>query len=235
VNISNDSYADFVNITSLAWYHNGTRFVPGNKFDITSNGCGLRINNMTKADAGTFQVKIDSVYSAYSIFFNSDDHFLCDTLVLPLLESTAIFAPVTFILQQSCLPEYDPSSVISEVYLTEDPVTSLMNSVQNISLLTPLNGFTYWYRNGIRLSDVRVYNYNTDLEGVSPTYSLHIEANKTQFDYISGSYVGIIETSSNSLSHECPNYNYLLDLSLSIMYFPVATSYWKIKLKGQQI
>ena len=51
-------------------------------------------------------------------------HF-CDSLLLPVLEPYAAFAPVTFTVQENHVPEYNPSSVISTRYVNEGSAGSL--------------------------------------------------------------------------------------------------------------
>ena len=105
---------------------------------------------MVESDAGTYEVKISS------ISYDSDDNEspYCDSLVLSLLELTAPHAPVTFIVQEQCLPVYDLSPAVSTHYVVN---TSGITSVECIELgyNIPLNVSSesvhiYWYRNGIR-------------------------------------------------------------------------------------
>ena len=61
----------------------------GNKYIIENTT--LRINNMAEKVTGKYEVKI--TFSYESDYNNSLD---CDSLVLPLLETQAAHAPVTF-------------------------------------------------------------------------------------------------------------------------------------------
>jgi len=54
---------------------------------------------MTASDAGVYEVKINSIVYEYGQWSP-----LCDVEVLPLLEHTAAFAPVVFIVQEDTPP-----------------------------------------------------------------------------------------------------------------------------------
>ena len=71
---------------------------------------------MAENDAGKYEVKINSI-SSDSDRSNSPE---CDSLVLPLLEAQAAHAPVTFMVQEQFIPVYDPSSIVSTHYVTND-------------------------------------------------------------------------------------------------------------------
>ena len=55
----------------------------------------LNITDLHSSDAGTYQVKINSL----SIYGSQDP--ACDSSVLPLAENHAAFAPVTFVVRES--------------------------------------------------------------------------------------------------------------------------------------
>ena len=59
VNILSDPNIPLIN--SLAWYHNGTKLLAGNKYGITNNTKTLTISDMTGSDAGVYEVKINSI------------------------------------------------------------------------------------------------------------------------------------------------------------------------------
>ena len=100
-----------------AWYHNGTTIVSGNKYVIENTT--LIVNNMAENDAGKYEVKINSISSDY----DRRNSLECDSLVLPLLEAQAAHAPVTFMVQEQFIPVYDPSSIVSTHYVTNDTDT----------------------------------------------------------------------------------------------------------------
>ena len=146
VNISDDYLARY--ITSIAWYHNGTKIVSGNKYIIENTT--LRINNMAENDTGKYEVKINSI--SYNRYNNSPD---CDSYVLPLLEALAAHAPVTFIVQKQGGTAYEPSSIVSTHYVTDyiddyNISTELRSASLNLSLLGSVS--SDWYKNGTRIS-----------------------------------------------------------------------------------
>ena len=63
VNISDYYLARY--ITSIAWYHNETKIVPGNKYVVENTT--LRINNMAENDTGKYEVKINSISYDYGL------------------------------------------------------------------------------------------------------------------------------------------------------------------------
>ena len=69
----------------------------------------LTVLNMTESDAGTYEAKINSI--DYGDRDESSPE--CNSRLLPLLESLAIFAPVSFTVRE-CSPVYDPNAVISD-------------------------------------------------------------------------------------------------------------------------
>ena len=204
-NISHHYYARW-HISSLAWYHNGTEIMSGNKYTISNNGTThmLRITSMVASDAGTYKVKIASInYYGYS----STD---CDdTTVLPLLELLSLHAPVTFVVQEGCVPTYDPTSILSMLYVSENANylrIELRGPIQSNSPLSISHISHMWYRNGIQLSDGDMYNSTGSLqEGLS----LQIMYNNTAD--VTGDYVGILWTSYD-INTLCPSfYHYLMD------------------------
>ena len=95
---------------SLAWYHNGSQLTSDGRVSIGNRGTSLTISNMVQSDAGKYEVKISST--------NLDNSGgLCDRNILPMLENLAIHAPVTFLLQDSNLPAYNPEDIIIDYTL----------------------------------------------------------------------------------------------------------------------
>ncbi len=119
VNISNDYYAR--HISSLAWYHNGTKVTSGNKYIINSNTTMLTVLNMTESDAGTYEVKINSIN-----YDGDESSQECDSRLLPLLEPIAMHAPVSFTVRE-CSPVYDPNALITT------SLTMMISSVATLS------------------------------------------------------------------------------------------------------
>ena len=101
-------------ISSIAWYHNGTQITAGNRYSITYNprtNTSLSIRNMVGSDAGIYEAKIESIENS------SSPH--CDSILLPLLETYAIHAPVTFTVQEHYIPTYDPQPIFSSYSIPE--------------------------------------------------------------------------------------------------------------------
>ncbi len=208
VNISNDPYfGQYIN--SLAWYHNGTKVTSGNKYIINGNTTMLTVLNMTESDAGTYEVKINSIdYLGY------DSSQECNSRLLPLLESLALFAPVSFVVGE-CSPVYDPNAVISDYYITDHGDNISRNVVLSINstLLQNLSAselYRYWYKDGIRINDGDVFNSNITHENGLVSSTLQITYNNT--DDITGHYVGVIliQRGYRYMRAECRAYYYFL-------------------------
>ena len=218
-------------ISSLAWYHNGTEIISGNgnKYTISSNGNThtLRITSMVASDAGTYKVKIASIdYYGHS----SAD---CDDMtVLPLLELFSLHAPVTFVVQEGCVPTYDPTSILSMLYISENANYLRLGPIQSNSSLSISHINHMWYRNGIQLSDGDMYNSTGSLQ---ERLSLQIMYNNTAD--VTGSYMGILWTSYYDINNLCPSfYSYLSDpydyiYRRSFYRIPFASSFWSINSK----
>ena len=195
VNISDEYYTRYID--SLAWYHNGTEIVSGNKYTISNNDTMLMISNMVGSDAGTYEVKIRSI--SYRSYHNSP---VCDSI----MELSTVLHPVTFTVQESHPPSYDPSSIISIAYISDN---IRLNGTVRYNLPLPITRtHHYWFRNGSRLSDGDMYNSTGSLqEGLS----LQIMYNNTAD--VTGDYVGILWSEIDYISglgSLCEGYYYFL-------------------------
>ena len=206
-NISDHFVASYT--ISIAWYHNGTKIVSGNKYVIENTT--LRINNMAENDTGKYELKIDSI----SYIFDNGPN--CDSLVLPLLEATAGHAPVTFTVQEQeqYAPVYDPSSIVSTHYVANDDY-----SIRRVELISaPLNSLfgsvsNYLYKNGARIST------GGNQEELSLTY------NNTAT--VIGDYVRVLWSRPDSiLRRHCRSYYYYLNHNFYPT--PLQVSFWSIK------
>ena len=213
---------------SLAWFYNGTEITSreNGRLIIDNNGTRLSITNMEESDAGTYQVKINS--TSFHIYSNSE---ACDAIVLPSLESNADYAPVTFMVQEQHIPTYDPSSIVSTHYISEDTSNTLqLHSTINTSLGTYPDGHrNYWFRNGSRLSDNNIFNSSgSSLERLS----LQVTSNNSAD--ITGDYVGIVwiwySDWNNDFQDMCRGYYDYFDAPYRRV-LPVAVSYWSIKVQ----
>ena len=194
----------------------------GNRHTITSNDTTLIIGNMEASDAGTYQVKINATQFNYG-----RNAPFCDSLLLPVLEPNADFAPVTFTVQENHVPEYNPSSVISTRYVNEGSAGSLEleSDIQINSSLLRRDLRHYWFKNGTRISNDGTY----DLTGSSQDrLSLRIMYNDSAD--ITGDYVGTSWLYYSYLSYdlrvECRGYYSYFDY---YFYIPtVKVSYWRL-------
>ena len=207
VNISDDYFARY--ITSISWYHNGTKIVSGNKYIIEN--ATLSINNMAENDTGKYEAKINSISYDYGLDNSSD----CDSLVLPLLEAQAAHAPVTFMVHEQYVPA---SSIFSTHYVsndTDDHSIELRSAPLNSSLLDSASSNINWYKNGTRIS-------------VGDELSLIYNSTATDI----GDYIRVLWSRPNrwnTLWTLCRGYyNYLNDL---FFIFPTSfqVSFWSIK------
>ena len=84
-------------VSGVSWYHNGSEITSGERFMISSDtyGSELNITDLHSSDAGTYQVKASSL----SVYGYQDP--VCDSVLLPLVENHAGFAPVTFVARES--------------------------------------------------------------------------------------------------------------------------------------
>ena len=199
-------------ITSIAWYHNGTKIVSGNKYIIENTT--LRINNMAENDTGKYEVKINSI--SYNHYNNSPD---CDSYVLPLLEVLAAHAPVTFIVQKEGGAAYEPSSIVSTHYVTDDYniSTELRSASLNSSLFGSVS--SNWYKNGTYIS-------TGDSQELSLTYN---NTATVIGDYVRLLWFNIYQWDS-PLRGLCEGYYYYYRrFDVGLGYFILQISFWSIK------
>lgn len=209
-------------ITSLAWYHNGTRIVSGSKYTISDSDTELTVINMEESDAGVYEVRIQSTDTSYTGYSN---HPLCESLVLPLVETTAAHAPVTFTVQENTLPKYDPLSVVTTHYITGISGTTELRDIYPadvVSFLSLQSVGSYWSRNGVTVR--RAYDYSTNEE----THSLVLTYNNTE-DAV-GSYAAVLSFHILDLSPLCEGYREYYCHDLHICSVPLSVSFWKILL-----
>ena len=213
----NISESNLFSITSLAWYHNGTEITSGSgeqgkQVIIGNTGTRLSITNMEESDSGTYQVKITST---------SLDSAACDALTLPLFESTAGHAPVTFTVQEQHTPTYNPSSSVSVQYITGN--TMELQSDTTMSSLRVNRHGKYWYRNGRGIVDngVAFNSSGSSLERLS----LQVTSDIIRSD-ITGDYLGIVWIYYSDLEQEFRDMCNDNHFSFKI---PVIVSHWSIR------
>ena len=157
INITDSNFG--ISNSSLVWYHNGTELFSGDRHTITNDNTRLIIRDMRSHDAGVYKVNF--------------------TYTCPYpLPSLALFAPVTFTVQENSPPTYNPLSMIPAHYVSaEDPNSTIVLDIStDTQYFIPLGA--YWYRNG------------SQLRNTGSTISLSLYTNS---DDISGIYFGLIE------------------------------------------
>ena len=231
INISDyNSLAQY--ISSLAWHHNGTELTSDDRVIITNNGTSLTISNMAESDAGKYEVRINSTGSSSSF---------CDRNILPMLENLALYAPVTFLLQESNLPKYNPEDIILDYALPAYQGSAQQSfAIDNTFMINPTALvddtryiFDYLYKDGERISDRSTYNSTTSYDNTT-TQSLRITYNNT--DDIAGHYIhtAVAYYYYDFNTSTCPDYG----LPRNFVFFyriPVFILYWNIRSYGRLI
>ena len=217
-------------ISSLAWYHNGTELTSDDRVIISNSGTSLTILNMAESDAGKYEVRINSTGSSSAF---------CDRNMLAMLENLALYAPVTFLLQESNLPKYNPEDIILDYVLPAYQGSAQQSlAIDKTFMINPAAWAVntrdindYLFKDGERINDRSTYN-NTASHGNIIAQSLRITYNNT--DDIAGHYVHIAAAYIQYLStpicsdHDFIRYRYLIE-------FPVFTLYWSIRSYGKLI
>ena len=224
INISSTyNYPQFIG--SLAWYHNGTELASDDRISIDNNGTSLTISDMVESDAGMYEVKVNST--------DLDGGEICDKNILPMLEHLAIHAPVTFLLQESNLPIYNPEDVILNYPILAYQGSSDRNFVINNTFM--INAPAVFIndarinnaqnKDGILNRDMNIFQ-STITYGDITTRSFNITYNNT--DDVAGYYTHIAFTSIDSINRAiCPG---LGDYFSSIFNdFPVIALHWNIR------
>ncbi len=182
---------------------------------------------MIDSDAGKYEAKIGSIdYNGYG---SSSE---CDQNWLPSLEILALQAPVTFIVQQHHIPEYNPEDTI-EVFVL-DPTHNILtinNSfVINTSRFLYDTPYRYFYQNGIRQS------FNTEQFSFTRSYGSEIllshEIRYNNTEDVAGHYV-YSETSYGYyyLLYSCRSYYYYI--SGYFFEFPLFILFWTLHKNGE--
>ena len=220
------SRAQYIN--RLMWYHNGTELTPDDRVAITSTGISLTITNMTESDAGKYEVKINS---------QGTDPAICNRNFMPMLETLALYAPVTFLLQEYNPPIYNPEDIIIDYVLpayhgsAQQSFVVDNNIVVNAAAVLNLTGTISYglFLDGIYINEGSTYNSTVSYNGIIKQ-SLWITYNNT--DDIAGHYVHAAEAyifKNNGVN--CPYYYFYLQLSS----IPIFSLYWNIRPYGKLI
>ena len=229
VNISDNQYF-YVNI-NLAWYHNGTKISSNNRINITNNGTSLIITDTIDSDAGKYEVRIDSMQFSY------ENAAQCDKNLLPVLENLALHAPITFLLQQTVLPMYNPEDIFIQYTIPvyqgryQQSITIYNNLMFNASaVLSYENSNSGTWKDGRYLSSDE---YNRTLTFLDDMVISSIDISYNNSEEIIGEYVHFESFDIRSVNPNiCPGY---LSYFYSIFYFlfigdvPFLYNYWAIK------
>ena len=209
INISSVGNIEPTIIRSLVWSHNGTELASDGRHSIGPNGTSLTISNMVQSDAGKYEVRV------YSTDLD-DEEGICDRNILPMLANYAVYAPVTFVLQESNVPIYYPEDVILDyalpayqgpTYKTIDIDNVFMINVHAVSD-RPIP-YEDIYKDGVRITDMPSFHRTVSYGNVA-TQSLRITYNNTE-DVTGHYYYGAYIFNTDIDGDICPQYrDYLL-------------------------
>ena len=219
-------------ISYLSWYHNGTKIFPNDRVNIIKNGTTLVISNMVESDAGKYEVKVGSIdYSGYR-------SSVCDENLLPVLETLAIQAPVTFYVQQFYINQYNPEDVVNNYYLPNNLQHSIiLNHSIDINTNVVFYSFSlssYLYKDGVSQSlNTGMYNL-TRFYGNEIMLSQKISYNSSE-DVI-GHYIYIEYIYYRNIRNFCPNYyRYYRNYYRYYGSVSVFVLYWTVQEYGKQV
>ena len=213
-------------IGSLVWSHNGTELASDGRHSIGNNGTSLTISNMVQSDAGKYEVKINSTYL-------DDERGICDKNFLPMLANLALYAPVTFVLQEFSVPTYYPDDVISDYAVPAyQGSASKTLDIDNVFMINVpavfdnrLTFFEFLYKDAVRITDMAPFHCTISYDNVT-TQSLRITYNNTE-DVTGHYYYGADLFYSGIDRDICPQYDD--HLSITAIYPPVFFQHWNIR------
>ena len=221
-------------ISYLSWYHNGTKIFPNDRVNIIKNGTTLVISNMVESDAGKYEVKIGSID-----YYGIRSSVICDENILPVLETLALHAPVTFYVQKYYVNQYNPEDVVNHYYL---PMYSnilqhsiILNHSIDINTNVAINSHrlsSYLYKDGISQSlNSGMYNF-TRSYGDEITLSHKISYNSSE--EVIGHYI-YTERSYSIINSFCRSYyHYYDDYYYYYLAIPAFVLYWAVQEHGKQ-
>ncbi len=217
---------------SLAWYHNNTRITTNERINIIDGGTTLTIADTVETDAGKYQVRIDSMN-----FSSGVDTAECHENILPLFEDLALHAPVTFLLQQSVTPAYNPEDIIINYtipnYLGEDQHSLLIDTTSriNTSYISANSLYIQLYKNAVYINSGN-YNYTKIFNENRIGAIMEFKYNN------SGNIIGLYVLRENWHldTFNCPFYrNYHYYLTHYSFYDYLRFTYFSIILRGECI
>ena len=228
INIST-TYSNPQFIGSLAWYHNGTELTSDDRINIDNNGTSLTISNLVESDAGKYEVKVNST--------NLDGGEICDRNFLPMLENLAVHAPITFLLQESNFPIYNPEDAVLNYPIPPYqgiPTSFINNNIFKINAPAIFNNNARineaQSKDAILNRDMNIFQSTITYDDVT-AYSFNITYNNT--DDVAGYYTHIAFTSIDSTNISiCPGYFDYFSIFDDI---PILALHWNITLHSELI
>jgi len=225
ISVSANYYEQFsVASLGLAWYHNGSRIAANDRVNIADNGTTLIIASTKNSDAGTYEVKIDSVNTSNG---GSPE---CDQFLLPLLENFALHAPATFLLQQNVPPSYSLEDLINNYfippYMGDDQRTFTIHYTGSL-INSTLHQIQYGH-------DVHTYK-NVQYNSNSWSWSRYYTAENNSFTYninylnsqdVVGHYIQIHFLHYSYGELHC--FSHYMNLMYYFRYMPFLIYYWTI-------
>ena len=156
-----------------------------------------------------------------------------ESVILPMMESLALHAPVTFVLQESGVPTYYPEDVISDYALPayQESVSKTLD-IDNVFMINvpavfdnESIPFEFLYKDGVNISGMAPF-HSTISYGNVITQSLRISYNNTE-DVTGHYYYGTAMHYFDIDRDICPQYR-----STSI-FPPVFSLHWNIRSYGE--
>ena len=193
INISMEYNQFAESIRSLSWYHNGTQLTNNSKMNITNSGRSLIVSDLAPSDAGKYELRIGSIAS------NQGSTAECNRNVLPILKNMALYAPVTFYVQQHKIPSYNPEDIVKNYNIPKDsiafPQSTVIENIIDVNThrifydLQPSRLFYRFYRDGISISlPTSMYNFTVSYNN---TIMLSHRIMYTNSETVTGHYVYI--------------------------------------------
>lgn len=222
-------YFDSQSIKSVAWYHNGTKIISGGRSNISNLGTTLIISNMTESDAGKYEAKAETL-----LFYSPRP---CDKNILKMLENGALYAPLTYVLQKTYTPTYNPEDITLDYaippYQGTHPQRIHINNVVMINLSAVSRDVNMvresLFKDSDEISRSDMMKYNTTLSYYNETTTVSVLISYTNTADIIGHYVHHIYIDTNTIKREeCPDYYRLYPYD-----YPSISLEWNIKLSSR--
>ena len=220
INISMEYNRYAESIRSLSWYHNGTLLTNNSRMNITNSGRSLIVTNLAPSDAGKYELRIGSIASR--------QRSTCDRNFLPILENMALYAPVTFYVQQHIIPSYNPEDIVKNYNIPKDSIafqqSIVIDNIIDVNahrIFYDLQPSRLFYRDGISISlPTSMYNFTVSY---SNTIMLSHRIMYTNSETVTGHYIYIeLVHSSDSI---CRIFRKRMQYET-----PIFVLYWTLKM-----